>query len=118
MSHQHINQTSNNTELYTPNELVLAARKMLGTIDLDPASSIKANKIVQANKIYTKKSNGLKHHWFGKVWMNHPCGSYEKVCKTQTCKKQSCKKRGYHLSEDFPGNDVWIKKLHESYINN
>jgi len=111
---QQINQTSFNVELYTPPEIIEAAHKVMGTIDLDPASSIKANKTVKANRIYTKRGDGLTKAWQGKVWMNHPWGAKEKAC-TKSCKKKSCIKRGYHLLKDFPGNAAWINKLITEY---
>lgn len=40
---QLINQTSGNTEYYTPIDIVDAARYVMGWIDLDPASSALAN---------------------------------------------------------------------------
>jgi len=43
-SHQLINQDSKKVEYYTPVEIIEAARRVLGEIDLDPASSIAAKK--------------------------------------------------------------------------
>lgn len=74
---QLINQTSGNTEYYTPSFVIDAARKTMGDIDLDPASSEKANSTIKAYKYYTKENDGLNHFWFGTVWMNHPFGRKE-----------------------------------------
>ena len=71
---QLINQDSGNTEWYTPIEIVDMAREVMGSIDLDPFSSDKANYKVDADKIFTEKDNGLLHPWVGNVWMNHPFG--------------------------------------------
>lgn len=73
-SHELINQSSGNTEYYTPHEIVEAARRVMGCIDLDPASSLVANDRVKADKIYTAEQNGLQYAWVGNVWMNHPFG--------------------------------------------
>jgi hypothetical protein len=115
MSHQQVNQTSLEVEFYTTAEIIERARSVMGSIDLDPASCIKANRIVKASKIYTKRANGLTKPWKGNVWMNHPWGAYEKACHPTNCTKKRCEKRGYHLTEDFPGNAAWITKLHDSY---
>ena len=71
-SHQLINADSGNTEWYTPKEIIEAARKCLGKIDLDPFSCYMANKTVKATDIYTKEDDGFEQEWFGKVWCNHP----------------------------------------------
>lgn len=47
-AHQHINQTSGDVEYYTPLAIIAAAHLVLGTIDLDRASSATANKRVKA----------------------------------------------------------------------
>jgi hypothetical protein len=39
---------------------------------LDPASSIAANEIIKAARIFTKQDDGLQHPWFGRVWLNPP----------------------------------------------
>lgn len=71
---QLINQTSGDTEYYTPQFIIESARQTLGDIDLDPASSATANRIVGAKRIYTAEDDGLTQPWTGNVWMNHPFG--------------------------------------------
>ena len=71
---QLINQTSGNTEYYTPPAIVEAARQVMGGIDLDPASSLMANAYVNAHQYYNELHDGLSKVWRGRVWMNHPFG--------------------------------------------
>jgi len=71
----HVSFNSGNNEWYTPKEFIDAARLVMGTIDLDPASSEIANETVQAEKIYTADDNGLACPWFGNVWLNPPYSS-------------------------------------------
>ena len=61
-----------NHERYTPSAIVDAVRRVFGQIDLDPASSTKANKVVQAKSIFTKRINGLRRRWHGRVFLNPP----------------------------------------------
>jgi ParB family chromosome partitioning protein len=61
-----------NHERYTPSWLVAAARQVLGDIDLDPASSKQANKVVKANAFFTKQTDGLKRCWRGRIFLNPP----------------------------------------------
>ena len=93
-----INQTSGNFEYYTPAVIVEPARRVLGHIDLDPASSAIANQTIQALHYFTLEDDGLKQPWFGHVWMNHPfsrannpkwidklCAEYESGAVKQAC---------------------------------
>lgn len=61
-------------EWYTPKTYIDASCKVLGTINLDPASCLKANTIVQADTYYTKEEDGLNRPWFGTVFCNPPYG--------------------------------------------
>ena len=61
-------------EWYTPTEYIEAARRVLGGIDLDPASCEEANRTVQAATFYSEHDPGLDHEWKGRVWLNPPYG--------------------------------------------
>ena len=65
--HQHLDRPGTR-----PPGLIDAVRQVFGEIDLDPASSVKANKVVQAKSIFTKRTNGLKQKWHGRVFLNPP----------------------------------------------
>lgn len=59
-------------EWYSPADVVEAARDVLGSIDLDPASCAAANAVVRATQFYSVEDNGLAQPWHGGVWMNPP----------------------------------------------
>jgi phage N-6-adenine-methyltransferase len=65
-------KNQNNFEWHTPPDVIKAARKVLGSIDLDPTSCELANTVVKAKKIFTREDNGLEHEWHGNVWLNPP----------------------------------------------
>ena len=68
----HVGHNSGKYEWYTPKKFIDAARNVMGSIDLDPASSEIANKVIQATTIYTEQDSGLVHPWSGNIWMNPP----------------------------------------------
>ncbi len=66
--------SSKNNEWYTPQKYVDAARKLMGGIDLDPASCKEANETVKAARYYDITQNGLDYPWKGLIWLNPPYG--------------------------------------------
>ena len=68
----HLARNTGNNEWYTPAEDIERARKVLGKIELDPASSEIAQQTVKAGRYFTKEDDGLSQEWAGKVWMNPP----------------------------------------------
>ena len=71
-SRPHIAQNSGNNEWYTPSAYIEAARRTMGSIDCDPASSEIANRTVRATTFYTAADDGLAKVWEGNVWLNPP----------------------------------------------
>lgn len=64
--------SSVNPSWHTPQEYIDAARAIMGTIHLDPASDAKANARIQAQKFYSKEDDGLSKEWHGNVFLNPP----------------------------------------------
>lgn len=83
--------TNGNDEWYTPDEYIERARRVMGGIDLDPASCELAQRIVRADKFYTMEDDGLSYPWKGRVWLNPPYSRgmvdrfVEKLCDEYEC---------------------------------
>lgn len=71
--------SSKSNEHFTPAVVVEAARRVLGRIDLDPASCAKANKRIGAIRYFGKRQDGLRQEWRGKVLLNPPGGKVKRV---------------------------------------
>lgn len=71
----HVSYNSGNNEWYTPADIIEAARAVMGSIDIDPASNDIAQKVVKAKIYYTAETNGLNKKWTGNVWLNPPYAS-------------------------------------------
>lgn len=56
----------------SPPRIVEPARATMGSIDCDPASNARAQKVIRAGVYYTKKDDGLEHEWHGNIWLNSP----------------------------------------------
>lgn len=57
----------------TPAPILESARKVLGGIELDPASDAIANQAVKAERFYTLEDDGYSKIWQAKtVWLNPP----------------------------------------------
>jgi hypothetical protein len=75
----HVAHNSGAVEWYTPAAIIAAVREVLNDIDLDPCSSLTANAVVQATRIFTEADNGLTADWIdptrdtcGRIFMNPP----------------------------------------------
>jgi len=78
----HVSHNSGVNEWYTPTKYIDAAREVMGSIDLDPASSDIANKIVGATAYFTTQDDGRQKEWAGNIWMNPP---YAQPLITEFC---------------------------------
>lgn len=63
---------SGEVEWYTPGDYIELARKVMGSIDTDPASNDVANETVKAAVYHTIDNCGLEKEWHGNVWLNPP----------------------------------------------
>lgn len=59
-------------EWYTPQIYIDSARKVMGEIDLDPATSEHAQSRIKAANYYTIDNSGLNYQWDGRIWLNPP----------------------------------------------
>jgi phage N-6-adenine-methyltransferase len=84
----HVSHNSGNDEWHTPIEYVDAARRVMGGIDCDPASSEKANEAIRASVFYSKDDDALFKTWRGRVWMNCPYSRSLVELFTQTVVRQ------------------------------
>ena len=79
-------QWTGDPEWYTPPKYIEAARAVMGSIDLDPASNEYAQKTVRADEWFGKRDDGLAQQWNGRVFLNPPYGQpdcsnfVEKLC--------------------------------------
>ncbi len=65
----------------SPSDIVERGRRVMGGIDLDPASEARFDEIVRAGRHYSlleRGEDGLVLPWFGRVWCNPPGGLIRK----------------------------------------
>lgn len=71
----HVTNNSKDDEWYTPEQYIETARRVMGSIDLDPASNDFANETVKATAYFDEYVNGLEQEWYGNIWLNPPYSS-------------------------------------------
>jgi hypothetical protein len=70
-----IRHSSRTDRWFTPTNIILLAKAVLGDIDLDPASEERANAIVGAKQYITQEQDGLLTPWCeGSIFLNPPGG--------------------------------------------
>lgn len=78
-----IQWSSRTDKWYTPPYILDKVRATLRGIELDPASSLKANQYVQAERIYTEKDDGLTQSWRARtIFVNPPGGKKGNLSNT------------------------------------
>ncbi len=73
---KHHYDAGESSEWYTPGKYIEPARATMGSIDLDPASCARANQTVKAATYFDRTADGLRQHWYGRVWLNPPYSDY------------------------------------------
>jgi hypothetical protein len=86
----------------TPVEIVALSRKVLGSIDLDPASDAEANLVIGATELYSEADDGLSRQWHGRVFLNPPGGRMSEEQK---------KAYGVKLKGPVSRTAVWWSRL-------
>lgn len=103
-----IRHSSATPEHFTPPEVIEAAARVLGTIDLDPASTALANRyMVKASKYYNARTNGFDKKWEGTVFLNPPGGRCdEKGRLTSRGKNSAAKLWWFNLVNQYQNGGV------------
>ena len=97
-------------EWYTPSEYIEAAREVMDSIDLDPASARHAQKVVKAGTFYDKDNDGLSQDWHGNIFLNPP---YQMPLVAQFVDKLGCEflggrvKQAVLLTNNCTDTDWW-----------
>jgi|32_taG_2_1085360.scaffolds.fasta_scaffold21416_4 hypothetical protein len=108
-------KTNKEFELITPYDLVIAAKEVMGEIDLDPASSKFANEYVRANKIYTPSDDALNTDpWEGNVYLFPPTEPYFWDAKQTRWRSTRSHGAGHSY---ISGAGVWWKTLKRKWLN-
>lgn len=110
--------SSESNEWFTPRVYVERVRRVIGDIDLDPASTPAANLVVQARRIHTCEEDALQRHWKAEsVFLNPPYGKVANAsqaglfCKYMALEyEHSCFPRGMLLVNSCTGAK-WFKVL-------
>lgn len=78
----------------TPRFYIELVRRVMGKIDLDPASCALTNAWIHAGHYFTIADDGLSKPWYGKVFVNPP----------------------YSKTNGRSNQDIWAMKLEDEYF--
>ena len=102
-------------EWYTPPWIIDLARRLMGGIDLDPASSDKAQETVRAARFYTQIEDGYSKPWSGRVWLNPPFDDTPRwVRRLSAAYEDKDVTQAVLLVNSAPGY-VWWEDLYRAY---
>ena len=102
--------SSESSEHWTPLSIVEAAREALGAIDLDPASSIEANKRICAKHFLSREEDGFTKDWYGRVFLNPPGGLSDDQQRTVKAKCRETGSCGLPIGHTHEGVEASQKK--------
>ena len=102
-------------EWLTPPEYIEAAREVMdGIIQLDPASSDIANRLVKALVYFTENEDGLSLPWYGNIFLNCPYGKTKNKSNQEIWARKMLHEytlghfsEGVFLSRCTPGYKWW-----------
>ena len=109
--------SSETDEWSTPPHYIQLAKKVMGAIDLDPASNHLAQQWIQADTYYTIKDNGLMQPWFGRLWLNPPYGNQVTLWteKAVNCYETGAIREGILLVKPAVGSK-WYQRLSKQLL--
>lgn len=103
---------SEDAELITNSDLIVAANELMDGIELDVASSKKANSYVQAPNFFTPSDDGLNaQQWYGSVYLFPPAGAYFWDTKNEKWKMTRASSPSLTSS-----HAVWFRKLYRAWL--
>jgi len=105
----HVGHNSGESEWYTPQKYIDAARLVMGEIDCDPATTEAVNKRIKARKLYTQERTGLGKVWGTTVFMNPP---YKQPLVSEFCNAFADKYEGGEIVQGI----VLINNITETDI--
>lgn len=99
-------------EWITNKDLVACAHRLMGSIDLDPASSKLANKYVEAENYFTPTDDGLNaQQWFGNVYLFPPAGAY--FWDQKNMRWRMTRASSVSLTSSYA---VWFRRLYHAWL--
>jgi len=104
-----------NNDFVSPSNLLATTTAFFGgEIDLDPASSESANSVVEAQRYFDWKANGLKQDWKAKTVYLYPPRDLLNGSEQPEDKRLFRKKLRFRKS----AQRVWLEKCYDQWIHN